>query len=421
MWTAAGLRIVLFAALASVACDGRAPVLTFSGSAVGAEGAVIRAQLARFAAQHPDVPVELRVTPDAADQRHQLYVQWLNARTPDPDVLQLDIIWTAEFAAAGWIRPIDVDRADQQDFFRAALDANRWRDAWYALPWFVDAGLLYRRTDLVGRAPATLAELRATARRAVRELGVANGFVWQGARYEGLVTVFLEHLTAFGGAILDDAGRVTVDAPPAIAALTFMRDAVHADAFVPRSALTWQEEQTRFAFQNGQAAYMRNWPYAWALLQDEASSAVAGRIAVSRFPAAEGGRPAATLGGAQLAINRHTGEPALAEALVRFLTAPEQMLERARVAAQLPARRSLYTDVLAGALALPVDDVRTVLDAAVARPVTPVYSELSELLQVRLHRALTSQQTPDAALRDAAADIRRLLERSGLAAMTDER
>ena len=376
----------------------------------------IRAQLARFEKLHPEVPVELRVTPDAADQRHQLYVQWLNAHAPDPDVLQLDIIWTAEFAAAGWIHPIDLPAADRTDFFPAALDANRWQNDWYAVPWFVDVGLLYWRTDLIAAPPATLPDLRDSALRAIRSGATRTGLVWQGARYEGLVTVFLEHLTAFGGGILDAAGEVTVDEEAAVAALTFMRDAIHANGFVPASALTWQEEQTRFAFQNGQAAYMRNWPYAWALLQDANRSAVAGRVGVTRFPPAEGGRPAAALGGAQLAVNRYTAEPVLARALIEFLTAPEQMLERAPVAAQLPARRSVYEDDrLAEVLAIPVQQVREVLDAAVARPVTPVYSELSELLQVRLHRALTNQQSPADALADAAREIRTLFARSGLA------
>jgi multiple sugar transport system substrate-binding protein len=392
------------------------PVLTFSGSAVGAEGDVIRAQLARFAASHPDVRLELRVTPDAADQRHQLYVQWLNARAAEPDVIQLDIIWTAEFAAADWIRPLAIQDDHAADFFPAALAASQWRGQVYALPWFMDAGLLYRRTDLVPREPATLDQLRHAALGTLASGGARAGMLWQGARYEGLVTVFLEHLTAFGGAILDTSGRVVVDAPPAIRALTFMRDAIHADGIVPEAVLSWQEEQVRFAFQNGQAPFMRNWPYAWALLQDRETSAVAGRIAVSRFPAADGGTPAAALGGAQLAINRHTTEPELAEALIRFLTEPAQMLERAQIASQLPARRSLYdSPELAAALPIPVDDVRRVLESAVPRPVTPVYTELSELLQVRLHRALTRQQEPADALRDAAREIEALFERSGLA------
>jgi multiple sugar transport system substrate-binding protein len=411
-------RLILLAlSAATLACapGNASPRLTFSGSALGAEGAVIREQLARFGALHPGVPVELRLTPDAADQRHQLYVQWLNARVPEPDVLQLDIIWPAEFAAAGWIVPLPLDGPDLSDFFPAAIEASRWRQQVYAIPWFVDAGLLYWRTDILDRPPATVDELREMALAAMQADDSRAGLVWQGARYEGLVTVFLEHLTAFGGGILDDDGRVIVDEPPAIRALTFMRDSVYRDGIVPASALTWQEEHARFAFQNGQSAFMRNWPYAWSLLQDPETSRVAGRVAVAPFPRAEGGMPAAALGGSLLAVNRHSSEPELARALVSFLTAPEQMLERARVVGQLPARRSLFdTPALGQALAIPLSEVRQALDALVARPVTPVYSELSEALQVRVHRALTRQEDPAAALRAAAREIRTLLERTGL-------
>jgi len=412
------LRVVLPLLAFCAACGARdnASLLTFSGSAVGAEAEVVRRQLDRFAARHPGIRTELRVTPDAADQRHQLYVQWLNGHATEPDVLQLDIVWTAEFAAAGWILALDRFGPDVADFFTAAIAANRWRGALYALPWFVDVGLLYWRTDLVDTPPRSLAELRQVARGLVDARAVRFGLVWQGARYEGLVTVFLEHLGAFGGHILDDRGRVTVDEPQAIDALTFMRDAVGANGFVPATALTWQEEHARLAFQNGQAAFMRNWPYAWALLQDRAQSRVAGRFSVATFPA-EGGRPTAALGGSQLAVNARTVDPALAWALVDFLTAPAQMLERARGAAQLPARRSLYeTAALAEAFPLPAGLLREALAAAEPRPVTPVYSELSEILQIRVHRALTGQQTPAEALRDAAREMRALLSRAGLAA-----
>ena len=325
-----------------------------------------------------------------------------------------------EFAAAGWILPLDAFGPDVGDFFPAAIAADRWRGELYALPWFVDVGLLYWRTDLVDAPPGSLIELREAARRLVDTGATRFGLVWQGARYEGLVTVFLEHLGAFGGGILDPRGRVIVDEPEAIRALTFMRDAVDAGGFVPPTTLTWQEEQTRFAFQNGQAAFMRNWPYAWALLQDGSQSRVANRVAIAPFPAGDGGKPSAALGGAQLAVNAHSADPELAWELVAFLTAPEQMLERARVAAQLPARRSLYgTAALAEALPLPVQQVREAIDAATVRPVTPVYSELSEILQVRLHRALTGQEPPADALRAAAQEIRALLVRSGLS-MDDE-
>jgi multiple sugar transport system substrate-binding protein len=262
--------------------------------------------------------------------------------------------------------------------------------------------------------------LALVARRAQENGSVRFGMVWQGARYEGLVTAFVEYLAAFGGTILDDHGRVTVDAPAGVRALTFMRDAVAPGSYVPASALTWQEEQVRFAFQNGAALFMRNWPYAYALLQDASQSRVRGKFAIATLPAAPGGRPAAALGGAQLAVNAQSRHPAAARELVTFLTAPEQMLERARAVGQLPARRSLYSSqALAGALTIPVEPLRRIVDAAVARPVTPVYSELSDVLQVRLHRALTGQQAPAAALQDAAAEIRALLARSGLAAGAD--
>jgi multiple sugar transport system substrate-binding protein len=405
---------VSIASLAALGCGPSQARLTFSGSAVGAEGELIRRQLARFGRLHPERPVEVRITPDAADQRHQLYVQWLNARVPEPDVLQLDVVWTAEFAAANWIRPLDTaDGVD--DFFPPLVHANRWQGRMYAVPWFVDAGLLYWRTDLFDAPPSSLAELRAGALDAMRSGRVSQGLVWQGARYEGLVTVFLEHLTAFGGSVIDDRGTVVVDQPAAVRALAFMRDSVRVDRFVPAAVLAWQEEHTRFAFQSGQAAFMRNWPYAWSLVARSDQSNVRGRVGVAPFPAADGGRESAALGGSQLAINSHTDEPELAAALVAFLTAPDQMLERAQVVGQLPPRRSLYEDArLAEALAMPLSDVLRVLEAAVPRPVTPVYTELSELLQVHLHRTLSGQEEPEFALRAAASEIRALLNRAGL-------
>src|SRR5690606_11027963 len=109
-----------------------------------------------------------------------------------------------------------------------------------------------------------------------------------------------------------------------------------------------------FAFQNGNAVFMRNWPYAYALLGDTATSAVAGRFGVAPMPAAPGGSPSAALGGAQLAINAHTENPEAAARLLAFLTAPEQMLERAEIVGQFPARRSVYDDPrLATALPVP--------------------------------------------------------------------
>ena len=404
--------------LAAAGCGGPPAggpaVVVFPGSMLGEEGQVLQRQLARFQQAHPDIRVVQRPTPDAADQRHQLYVQWLNARASEPDILQLDAIWTPEFAAAGWILDLDRFRPATDSFFPATIEANRWGGRLYALPWFVDVGMLYWRTDLMRAPPATFDDLRREAARTRAERGLRYGLVWQGARYEGLVTVFSEYLGGFGGRILDGP-RVTVGAAPAIRALTEMRDEIYRDGIVPQSALTWHEEESRFAFQNGETAFMRNWPYAYALMQDSAASRVAGRYAVAVMPAGSGGRGTAALGGAQLAINVNSEHPQAAWRVIQYLTDPAQMLERARGVGQFPTRPALYDDpALARALSMPPAQARAVIEHAVPRPVTPVYTQLSDILQVYLHRALTRQQEPADALRRAAAEMQALLDRSGL-------
>jgi len=393
------------------------PVVTFPGSAVGAEARVLERQLDRFAELHPDVPVEIRVTPDAADQRHQLYVQWLNAGAPDPDVLQLDVIWTAELASAGWLRPLDdrIPDALAEDLFAASRRAARWEGRTYAVPWFVDVGMLYWRTDRLEAPPESLEALAAAARSRSGSgaPGVEHGFVWPGARYEGLVTVFLEVLGGFGGALLDAAGRPAVDSEPGRRAVRYLRDAI-AEGATPREALTWREEQTRFAFQNGRALLMRNWPYAAPLLADPERSRVAGRFGVAPLPGGEGGEPTAALGGQQLAVSASSDAPEGAWALVEYLTRPEQMRERARVAGQYPARRSLYEDgSLEGVLAVSPARAARIIAAARPRPVTPHYSRLSRVLQIHLHRALSGQVEPDAALRAAAREMEEVLSPPG--------
>jgi multiple sugar transport system substrate-binding protein len=414
---AAVVGLLMAVLLSETACGAGRPsdALTFAGSAVGREGEILRRQLASFEQQHPGTHVEIRSVPDAAEQQHQLYVQWLNARAPEPDVLQLDVVVTPEFAAAGWILPLEHFGPATRDFFRPSIDANRWNGSLYAMPWFVDVGLLYWRTDLLTRAPSTFDELSSSVSRAQREHGLPFGFVWSGARYEGLVTVFLEYLHGFGGRFLDASGHAIVDSDAGVRALTALRDSIYRERIVPTDVLAWQEEQTRFAFQSGRAVLMRNWPYAFPLLAEPKGSAVVGRFAVALMPSAPGGMAVATLGGQQLAINAHSRRPADAYALVEHLTSPEQMLERARIAGEYPARVALYErSELATALGTSTGEIRHIIEHAVPRPATPVYAELSELLQVQLHRALTRQAEPDAALHEAARAMNELLVRARL-------
>ncbi|MEW5854767.1 MAG: extracellular solute-binding protein [Myxococcota bacterium] len=405
-------RLLLLAALLGLGCTPASAgvELTISASTLGAEGQVLGQQLERFMREHPGIRVRVRPAADAADQRHQLFVQWLAARSEEPDLLQLDVVWAPEFAAAGWILPLDATLAPSNGFFPNVLAASRWQDRQYALPWFVDAGMLYWRTDLMAAAPSSWDALEEAAGRLVREGRVPYGLVFQGARYEGLTCSFLEVLGGHGGALLQD-DRVTVDSPSGRAALGRLHRMIHETGTVPPAVLSWQEEQARFAFQNGQAAFMRNWPYAFPLMADATQSRVAGRFAVAPLPATTEGTPTATLGGAQLAINSRTRHPREAHLLLRFLTDEKQMVERARIAGQYPARPALYEgDTLVGALPIPPADALAILSHATPRPVTPLYTELSGLLQVQLHGALASSRLAGEPLRTAAAQMQHVLD-----------
>ena len=407
--------LLALALLAVLSCqsgrpdDGRT-VITFAGSALGAEGEVLAREVTRFERANPTINVRVQHTPDDATQRHQLFVQWLNARAGDPDVLQLDVVWTPEFAAAGWVLSLDRWHPAAGDFFPSTIAANTWAGSLFAIPWWMDIGMLYWRTDLFRAPPASMDEMVADMERA-RRAGVPYGIVWQGARYEGLVTCFLEYLGAFGGKVMTDDGRIVVDSPEGIRALSFVRQLLTSGA-TPAEVLTWHEEESRFAFQNANAAFMRNWPYAVTIMNAPKDSRVAGKFAVAAMPSAPGGVSTATLGGSALGINAFTEHADAAWKLVDFLAAPEQMLERSRLGGY-PPRRSLYDDPrLAGVIPIPVALARSIVERAAPRPATPIYSQLSELLQIDLHRALSGQVAPDQALHDAARAMNALVERT---------
>jgi multiple sugar transport system substrate-binding protein len=133
------------------------------------------------------------------------------------------------------------------------------------------------------------------------------------------------------------------------------------------------------------------------------------------MPAGPGGHPTAAFGGAQLAINAFSPEAEAAWQVIEYLTRPEQMLERARIVGQFPTRTAIYDDpALAAALEIPPAQAREIIEAAVPRPVTPVYTQLSEILQIQLHRALSRQAQPQDALARAAVEMQELLDRVGL-------
>jgi multiple sugar transport system substrate-binding protein len=368
--------------------------------------------LAQFERAHPGVRVRAETLPAASDEQHQFYATNLAARSADFDVFALDVIWVAEFARAGWLRDVShlLPPGERGEFFRGPIEAVTWAGHIYALPWFMDAGVLYYRKDLLDEhrlaPPRTWDELERAARViGDRKRGV-YGFVWQGKQYEGLVCNALEFFWSNGGEVLRD-GRVVLDSPSNRAALAFMRGLI-TGGVTPEFVTTLAEEPAREIFGRGAAVFLRNWPYAWRLFQ-QPGSAVRGKVGVSALPHFAGQQSAATLGGWQLGVNRYSKHPQAAERLAQYLTAPAAQKVLALAYGYNPPRRTLYVDTELLAAQPFLAELRGVYERARPRPVTPQYVRLSQVLQSELSGALVGRKTPQQALADAQREIEAIL------------
>ncbi|MFQ6672992.1 MAG: ABC transporter substrate-binding protein [Candidatus Tectimicrobiota bacterium] len=367
----------------------------------------------RFEARNPGIRVKDETLPASSDEQHQFYVINLEGRSSDFDVFALDIIWVPEFARAGWLRDIShlVSPEERKAFFPGPMAAALHRGRLYAIPWYIDAGLLYYRKDLLAKygfaPPQTWEELARTASAITRHEPGLYGFIWQGKQYEGLVCNVLEYFWSNGGAVLQD-GRVVIDSPANRHALAMMRDLIYRYRITPEFVTTITEEPARRIFGLGKALFMRNWPYAWTLLE-RADSPVKGRVGLSALPAFAGHRPASTLGGWHLGINTYTHHPDAAERFLQFLTSSEAQKTLSVTIGYRPTRRALYADpeVLR---AQPVTArLAEVFEQARPRPVSPFYMMISQVMQPEFSAVLARIKEPDEALRSARERIAILL------------
>jgi trehalose/maltose transport system substrate-binding protein len=291
-------------------------------------------------------------TPNSATERLALYQQILAANSADIDVFQIDVIWPGILGNhfIDLAEHIDQEVIDQH--FETIVRNNTVDDRLVAMPWFTDAGLLYYRADLLEKygqqPPTTWQELTETAR-AIQEGERAGGndrmqgFVFQAKAYEGLTCDALEWIDSFGGGqIVADDGSITINNERAATALELAASWI--GDIAPEGVLNYAEEESRGVFQSGNAVFMRNWPYAWAL-GNAPDSPIAGKIGVIQLPkGGEDGKHTGVLGGWQLAVSKYSENAELAVDLVRHLTSPEEQKRRAIKGSYNPTIGSLYRD-----------------------------------------------------------------------------
>ena len=377
--------------------------------------------IARYEAENPhtiggqeyNVNVELIQGPESASDRFGLYLQFFQAQSGEADLYEIDVIWPGDLAE----HLVDLSQfegvqelVDTQ--FQAIVENNTVDGKLVGIPWFTDAGLLYYRTDLleqyseeltaagVAADPAeyTWTDLEQAAQiiqEGEQGAGNANftGFTWQGNSYEGLTCDALEWVASEGGGtIVSPEGEITVFNEDAVAAVE--RAAGWIGTISPSGVTEFQEEDARRIWSAGNAAFMRNWPYAYSLSQAE-DSPIAGNVGISALPAGEGGERAACLGGWQLGVSEYSENPAVAADFAVFLASYDEQLARATDLSMLPTIEAIYADeTLLNSDVAWFGDLLPVFQNATPRPSTataPNYNEVSRAFFTAVHDVLTGQ------------------------------
>ncbi|MFJ5994549.1 ABC transporter substrate-binding protein [Streptomyces sp. NPDC092370] len=356
---------------------------------------------------HPGETVDLVELPDSADETQaQMATDLRDGDRSRFDVLNIDVNWTPEFAAAGWIRPLPRDRFPLKTFLQPVVDTATYDGQLYAVPYVTNAGLLLYRKDVLAKEgvapPRTWAELERYAKTIAPKHGL-DGYAGQFLPYEGLTVNAAEAVYSAGGSILGDEGeRVTVDSAAARRGIGFLARGVR-EGWIPREALTYKEEESKQAFQDGRLLFLRNWPYAYVGASAPGSK-VAGKVGAVPLPGPDG-PGTSVLGGSNLAVSAHTRHPDSAARLIAYLTSERVQRQVLTRGALPPVRAALYKDPALIRRFPYLPTLRTSVLAAEPRPKSPRYDQVSLVVQAVVHDAMAGHQTPAAAVERLAREL----------------
>ena len=383
--------------------DGRGPITYVQGKD---NSNVVRPLVDKWNAEHPNEKVTFKEQTDQADQQHDDLVQHFQAKQSDYDVVSVDVIWTAEFAAKGWLQPLkDKMAIDTSKMLKAPVDAASYKGTLYAGPKDSDGGILFYRKDLVPNAPKTWDEMMGMCSIAKQNnIGCYSG---QFSKYEGLTVNAAEAINSAGGSVLNKDGKPNLNTPEAKAGLENLAKA-YADGNIPKEAITFKEEDSRQAFQSGKLLFLRNWPYVYSLMSTEGSSAVKDKFGMAPLPG-KSGPGASALGGHNAAISVYSKNKATALDFIKFIETEENQKFFANQASLAPILTSVYEDQALVAKLPYLSVLQTSIQNAVPRPVTPFYPAVTKAIQENAYSALKGEKTVETAL----SDMQKSIESSG--------
>ncbi len=327
-----------------------------------------------------------------------LYDNTLRARSGSFDVYNIDVVWPAQFSANGWALDLSSrwSASDRANYLQGPVKSCTYNGAVVAAPMRTDLGILYYRTDIIQTPPQTFDQLTSMAKSSLSKTKI--GYAWQGIQGEAVVCDFVEVLSGYGGSVLDpnNSKSVVINSPEGVAALTEMVSWV--GTISPIAITTYAEEACRQAFQNGDATFMRNWPYAYSL-GNASDSKIAGKFDITSIPYGGSGTVGhSCVGGWNMAINAFTKNADAAWSFMKYALGADAQKVLAIKGSFTPALSSVYNDADVQAKQPLFTKLAPILKNSLPRPVSPVYTDLSNIIQVNVHRALTKQASPTAAL-----------------------
>jgi len=357
------------------------------------------------------VHVTWRNGPSGTGDILTIYDNTLRARSGNIDVMSIDVVYPAEFASNGWTVPLDSrwPASDRANYLPGPIKSCTYNGQVVAAPLRTDLGVLYYRKDIISTPPATFEQLTSMAKSNASK--AKYGYVWQGSQYEGLVCDFSEVLQGYGGTVLDpnDSKKVTVNSPAGVQALTEMVSWV--GTISPTSITTFTEEPCRQAFQNGDAIFMRNWPYAYSL-GNAAGSKVAGKFDITSMPYGGSGTVGhSCVGGWNMAINAFSKNPDASWSFIKYMLGADAQKQLAIKGSLTPSLKSVYDDADVKSKQPLFTKLAPILQNSLPRPVSPVYPDLSNIIQTNVHQALTKSITPAAALSNLQSQLQTLVSK----------
>ena len=392
--------------------DGKGPITLATGKDTSG---YLQSALDKWNSSHPNEQIRLIELPESADQQRQQMIQNGQTKSDAYSILNVDVVWTAEFAANGWIEQLPDNAFPLDKILPPVVDTVKYFDKLYAAPYLTDGGMLYYRKDLLDAAsisspPKTWDEMTQDCAKIKAMPGNASLGCYAGQfdKYEGLTVNFSEAVNSAGGQIVDDQGKPNVDTPQAKQGLDFLVNGFKS-GLMPKEAITYKEEEGRRAFQDGTLIFHRQWPYQYTKANaNDGSSKVAGKFAVAPLPGLSGPGKS-TLGGHNLAISKYAKNKGSALEFIKFLTSESEEKLHLQKTSEAPVWADLYDDPALQQQFPYLATLKASVTAASSRPKVVKYGDATTAIEEEAYAAITGTKSSDQALKDLQSKLQTII------------